>query len=124
MYAPLEHRHLRDRVAGTTTMIGDTNAGATDLQSSISGDGRYVAYTNLDLNYSDSWQVFVYDTTTGDDELVGVLPDGTVGDDDNLLDWSTALSNDGNYIAFESDSTNLVTDDLNGAADVFEQRLN
>src|SRR5436189_117254 len=47
---------------------------------------------------------------------VSVASGGTEGDDASL---GSALSADGRFVAFDSDATNLVAGDTNGATDVF-----
>ena len=61
--------------------------------------------------------VFVYDFETGQTQRVSVASDGTQGD--NFSGYYTAISADGNYIAFESAASNLVSGDTNQKIDVF-----
>jgi len=91
-------------------------------RSSISSDGRYVAFvsdaTNLvtgDTNVSGD--VFVYDRDTDTIERVSVNNIGVQGDGNS--DYPS-ISSDGRYIAFHSLATNLVTGgDTNIGYDVF-----
>jgi len=97
---------------------GNSNSGF----SSISADGRYVAFesqaTNLVSNDTNGfWDVFVHDTQTGQTIRVSVASDGTEGNDDSI--FTASISADGRYVAFYSEATNLVEDDTNGFADIF-----
>ena len=89
--------------------------------SSISADGRYVAFswyaTNLVPNdTNDSHDVFVRDLQTGITELVSVASDGTPGNDYSIL---TSMSSDGRFVTFYSAASNLVPDDTNNVVDIF-----
>ncbi len=89
--------------------------------SALSGDGRLVAFASLahDLVGGDSngvQDVFVHDTWTGNTELVSVSMAGAQADADCL---GPVLSEDGRFVAYRSDATNLVPGDLNGLSDVF-----
>jgi photosystem II stability/assembly factor-like uncharacterized protein/6-phosphogluconolactonase (cycloisomerase 2 family) len=114
-----------DRDTDTIERISINDEGAEGDSSSsapaISSDGRYVAFqssaTNLvadDTNGSND--VFVYDRTLDTIERVSVDDEGTEGDDGS---YSSTLSADGRYVAFESDATNLFVDDENGGLDSF-----
>ena len=82
----------------------------------VSADGRFVAYSsrasNLvpeDTNNTDD--IFVYDRTTQIIERVSVSNDGVQG---NFQSINPSISADGNFVAFESEATNLVPNDRNG----------
>ncbi|QQR82137.1 PD40 domain-containing protein [Candidatus Campbellbacteria bacterium] len=90
-------------------------------EPSISSDGRYVAFdsgaTNLvggDTGVADD--IFVYDRTFDIIERVSVDSDGLESDGSSR---DPAISGDGRYVAFDSEATNLVAGDTNGATDVF-----
>ena len=53
-------------------------------------------------------------------KLVSKHSDGTHGDDDSD---NPSISDDGRYVAFDSDATNLVKNDTNGEYDVFWRHL-
>ncbi|MBC7230291.1 MAG: PD40 domain-containing protein [Actinobacteria bacterium] len=76
----------------------------------ISSDGRYVAFrsraTNLVTPATSGLQVFRKDTETGEVRLVSA---NAAGEQGNGFSTTTAISADGRYVAFYSDSTNLVT---------------
>lgn len=89
------------------------------VSQSISADGRFVTYSTLH-GYSDTTEgiygVFVVDRQTDTTELVSVASDGT---DANGLSDGGSISADGRFVAYQSDATNLVPGDTNGATDVF-----
>ena len=121
-----EDLFLRDRQTGETTRISVSSIGAQADESSyypaISGDGRFIAFmsdaTNLvsgDTNgFSD---IFLHDRQTGTTTRVSVSSSGAQGN--NLSDSYVSITDDGRFIAFNSEATNLVSGDMNGAADVF-----
>jgi Tol biopolymer transport system component len=123
-------------MTGTTNRISYNPAGGMfDLLSfipAISGDGRYVAFVSSVL-YPEVKQasvvptyrkdVFVRDTLTGTTSLVSATLDGTspladsVGD--SLFGGNIAISGDGRYVVFASDSAKLVANDNNFSTDFF-----
>jgi Tol biopolymer transport system component len=123
-------------MTGTTNRISYNPAGGMfDLLSfipAISGDGRYVAFVSSVL-YPETKQasvvptyrkdVFVRDTLTGTTSLVSATLDGTspladsVGD--GIFGGNIAISGDGRYVAFASDSARLVANDNNFSTDFF-----
>jgi Ca2+-binding RTX toxin-like protein len=123
-------------MTGTTNRISYNPAGGMfDLLSyipAISGDGRYVAFVSSVL-YPEIKQasivptyrkdVFVRDTLTGTTSLVSATLDGTspladsVGD--SLSAGNIAISGDGRYVVFASDSAKLVANDNNFSTDFF-----
>ncbi len=121
---------VHDRLTGTTERVsvasGGTQSNAGSLGSALSADGRFVAFqsdgTNLvpgDTN--GATDVFVHDRVTGATERVSVASGGGTQGNRNSGGFFAfpALSADGRLVAFESDATNLVATDTNGATDVF-----
>ncbi len=117
---------LHDIKTGTTELISVATDGKSgdDLSfwSSVSSDGRYVAFmsnaNNLvasDTNYSAD--IFLRDREKGTTTLVSLAYDGAQA---NSQSEYPVISADGRYIAFASDATNIVSDDTNGYRDVFE----
>jgi uncharacterized repeat protein (TIGR01451 family) len=96
------------------------DASGTSSVSAISGDGRFVAFgsnaTNLIASGNLPFGIFVHDRQTGSTELVSVSSTGRQGEG---FTQSPAISDDGRFVAFDSDATNLVAGDLNGITDVF-----
>jgi RHS repeat-associated protein len=117
---------LRDRVAGTTTLVSRTPAGVpagANFQNtvSISGDGRFVAFgsgadTLVSGDANQGMDVFVWDRLANSMTRESI---GTTGTEAVQTSNSPRLSADGRYIAFESIAPNLVLGDTNGAEDVF-----
>src|SRR5216117_3702789 len=116
---------VHDRQTGTTERVSvasdGTESNAASLGSALSADGRFVAFQSdaTDLVASDTngvTDVFVRDRQTGTTERVSVAPDGAQA---NNASSYPALSADGRFVAFQSDATNLVAGDTNGATDVF-----
>lgn len=122
---------VRDRLAGTTELVSLSSSGAIGDDSSggarISADGRFVSFNSLSRNFfandhNDTWDVFVRDRLAQTTELVSLSTSGATGD--RQSDGST-ISGDGRFVAFESQSTDLVSSDSNGWQDVFvRDRLN
>jgi Tol biopolymer transport system component len=114
-----------DSLSRTTTRVSVASDGAEGYfgayAASISGDGRYVAFTSSATNLvagdtNGASDVFLHDTQTGETTRVSLASDGSQG-----YGWSEvpSISTDGRYIAFYSAATNLVANDTNGASDVF-----
>jgi Tol biopolymer transport system component len=102
-----------------TGIAGNGTSG--HASTSLSGDGRFVAFlsdaTNLvpgDLNAKRD--AFVKDRATGQVERVSVAATGVEADG-----WTmhVSISADGRYVAFASTATNLVPNDVNNVIDVF-----
>jgi uncharacterized repeat protein (TIGR01451 family) len=112
--------------------------GAIGNNSSVTGDhlgdygdmtpdGRFVVFASVASNLvagdtNGVGDVFVRDRRTGVTERVSVGPKGVQGNgDSNFLGISTApaISDDGRYVAFKSDASNLVKGDRNNLTDVF-----
>lgn len=104
-----------DEGNGVTSRVSVSSGGVAGNNSSsrptISADGRYVAFrssaTNLvagDTNGTDD--VFLHDRQTGTTTRISVGVGGLQGDGDSSL---PTLSDDARYIAFRSNSTNLIS---------------
>jgi ribosomal protein L14 len=121
---------IHNRQAGITNIVSVHSSGAqgnsSSMQSSVTPDGRYVAFYSNASNLVDvdsngnSTDAFVRDRQEGTTELVtlndaGQQPNGPLFDAE-----APPISDDGRYVAFNSDGTNIVEPDLNGtASDVF-----
>lgn len=110
---------------GTTVRVslssGGTQGDEASYEPTISATGRFVAFasgaTNLvagDTNGASD--VFLHDQLTGQTRRVSVASGGAQGDADSL---NPSIAANGRFIAFESYATTLVSDDWNGAFDVF-----
>lgn len=91
------------------------------MWSTISADGRYVAFLSAASNLvaddtNNTADIFVHDRQTGQTNRVSVASDGMEG---NALSRHPSISADGRYIAFASRASNLVGNDMNSTLDVF-----
>ena len=89
--------------------------------SSISGDGRFVAFSSFASNLvpgdtNDETDAFVHDRHTGETERVGVSSFGVQGGNGSS---NPLISANGRFVAFVSRSSNLVPGDTNRRLDVF-----
>src|SRR5262249_6096298 len=94
---------------------------ARSIVPSISADGRYVAFqseaTNLVTGDTDGVSdIFVHDRITGTTVRVSISSTGVQGNGYSSL---ASISSDGRFVAFQSEASNLVSNDFNGAEDVF-----
>ncbi len=101
--------------------LGNESDGNSDL-SSISADGRYIAFASYATNLvpgdtNGSVDFFVYDRNSNTIERVSVDDLGNEGNADS--DYFIDLSSDGRYAIFRSAATNLVPGDTNGVLDIF-----
>jgi Ca2+-binding RTX toxin-like protein len=102
---------------GTGGIQGNKNSG----YSSISADGRYVAFDSFASNLvsgdtNNTSDIFVYDTVANTTRRVSVDSNGTQG---NHRSYSGSISADGRYVAFGSYASNLVSGDTNNERDIF-----
>lgn len=116
---------VRDLPTAITTLVsvnaGDKQGNGHSDHPAITADGRYVVFqsdaTNLvPADKNEVTDVFIYDQQTGQISRVSVSSAGEAG---NGASRSPALSDDGRYVVFHSDATNLVSGDTNGVDDVF-----
>ncbi len=116
---------VRDLVAGTTTRVSVSSAGAqgngSSLWGTISDDGLLVSFessaTNLvagDVNGTDD--VFVHDRSSGTTTLANLSSGGAQS---NSYSSGGTISGNGLFVLFQSAGTNLVGGDGNGDIDVF-----
>jgi len=90
-------------------------------RSSISADGRYVAFESVSTNLvspptPSTWQIFVRDRFAGATTVASVSTGGAYGDSSSLF---PSVSGTGRYVAFESTSTNLVSPPTSGDNQVY-----
>ncbi len=110
----------------------NNQATGSSYESSISADGRYVAFesaagnlvsgdtdTNSSSDISSS-DIFRKDLQTA--EIVRFSVDASGAEANNTSYWPS-ISADGRYIAFESDASNLISGDTNSSMDIFRVRL-
>ncbi|PKN65255.1 MAG: hypothetical protein CVU57_11495, partial [Deltaproteobacteria bacterium HGW-Deltaproteobacteria-15] len=109
----------KDRVSVSSD---GSEGNGSSVYSSISADGRYVAFqstaSNLvsgDTNGKDD--IFVHDRQTGATTRVSVSSGGLEGN--GFSNGRPSISADGRYVAFQSTASNLVSGDTNGKYDIF-----
>ena len=127
---------VHDRQSGTSVRVSIDSSGteADDYSDSpsISGNGRYVAFTsnatNLVSGDSNGWKdIFVHDRDTDGDGVfdeagavktvrVTVASDGTEADASSL---APSISADGRHVAFQSTATTLIPGDTSGTQHIF-----
>ncbi len=116
---------VRDRQTSQTARVSVASGGAQgdreSLAPSISADGRLVAFhspasTLVTGDSNGVADVFVHDRQTGQTTRVSLSSGGAQG---NGRSDTPSLSGDGRWVAFESEASNLVSDDTNGAQDIF-----
>jgi hypothetical protein len=119
--------YLRDLQLNTTTLVSDndTTISGNARDISISDDGRYVLFRSDDstlapLDNNDSWDVFRWDRTTGQIDLVSANVTGlATGNAPSANGDPPVMSADGRYIAFSSMASDFVLGDTNNRYDVF-----
>jgi Tol biopolymer transport system component len=116
---------VQDRLTNTTTRVSVDSAGnqanGYSYTPSISADGRFVAFTSNASNIvpgdtNNSFDIFVRDTLTNTTTCVSVDSAGNPG---NLQSGSPSISADGRFVAFTSESSNIVPGDTNISRDIF-----
>lgn len=112
-----------DRLRNTFTCVSvDANGVPVGgFHSSISANGRFVAFASESPNLvagdvNGLIDIFVRDLQTRTTFLVSVSSTGVQSDD---LSERAALSDDGQFVVFESVASTLVTGDSNGERDIF-----
>ena len=115
---------LYDRDTQNITRISEAADGAVGNNSSqdisISSDGRYITYSssadNLVSGDSNSKEdIFLYDRETGVTELISM----NEGVQSNGNSTSATISDDGRFITYDSDATNLVAGATSGVRQVY-----
>ncbi len=121
--------HAPEARAGAIERVSVSSNGEQANQASfdpvISADGRYVAFMSYATNLvatdtGGKRNIFVRDRQADQTALVSV---GMQGQPANGESFFPDLSPDGRYLAFQSDASNLVSGDGNGAQDVFVRDL-
>jgi Tol biopolymer transport system component len=114
-----------DNVAGTLERVSVSSSGAQAAgeceHPAISTDGRFVAFDSYAGNLvagstSGRSDIYLRDRQAGTTEVVSISTGGARGDADS---FRPSISSDGRFVAFESNSANLVAGDTNGVNDVF-----
>lgn len=114
-----------DRNRGTTERLSVSSAGAQgnswSSSPSISGTGRFVAFTSSASNLvagdgNSATDIFVHDRWTGATKRASVSSAGAQG---NRLSLSPSISDNGRFVTFPSNASNLVAGDTNNDVDTF-----
>jgi flagellin-like hook-associated protein FlgL len=117
--------YIKDTVSGELRLASVTasgilgNAGSTN--GSLSSDGTWSVIDSFASNFvagdtNGTRDVFLKNTVTGDLRLVSVSQAGLIG---NGQSFAMDVSDDGRYVTFNSDASNLVVGDTNGVRDAF-----
>lgn len=125
--------YIYDSVNQTTTLVSHQNGILTTAGNGkagnavISGNGRYIAFTNDSTNLvagqtdtNADMDLFLYDRTNGSIVLISHSAGSNTTASNNGV-RSMAISDDGRFVVYTSEATNLVTGqtDANGGLDVF-----
>jgi len=123
---------LHDMQTGETKRVSvDSNgtqangASTNYINSTISGDGRYITFASTATNLvtgdtNGKSDIFLHDMQTGTTKMISLADDSTLGNADSV---NPVISSDGQHIAYSSSATNLVANDTNGQCDIFEYNL-
>jgi hypothetical protein len=122
--APTSNVYLFDRIAGTNTLVSHVASSTTvapavsSTDPVLSDDGSTVAFVSsaTDLVSGQAptpyTNVFLYGVNTGIARLASGSPANPANGDSD----SPALSDNGSVVAFRSDASNLVPEQLNGSS--------
>lgn len=123
--------YLRDTRTGRTTLLGGTAQPPDDgsVTPVVSANGQFVAFVSRAANLvsrdrNKSFDVFLYEVATGAITLVSRSMSGGTANGASL---GPAISDDGRFVAFQSDASDMAcarncpsaTDDINLLPDVF-----
>ncbi|UQN10823.1 NPCBM/NEW2 domain-containing protein [Deinococcus sp. QL22] len=122
---------VRDLQAGTTTRVSlandgsQSNSGSFNFNSSISADGRLIAFSSFASNLvpgdtNGDRDVFVRDLQAGTTTRVSLANDGSQS---NGFSDQSSISADGRWVVFNSYASNLISSDTNNQSDVFMRNL-
>ncbi|MBL8863824.1 MAG: PD40 domain-containing protein [Planctomycetes bacterium] len=116
----------RDLQTGLTRRVsvssaGQQGTGATFTGSSMSRNGRWVAFASSSPNlapgeFAAGYDIFLHDTQTSETHRITFSSTGVPA---NQNSYDPAVSDDGRYVAFQSFSTNLDPLDTDLDSDVF-----
>ena len=114
---------VRDRLTNTTTRVSVDSAGnpASGFSSSISADGRFVAFSSeasklVPGDTDENGDIFVRDRLTNTTTPVSVNSAGNQTFSESNF---PSISADGRFVAFESFASDLVPGDTNNTSDIF-----
>lgn len=121
---------VRDLQNGTTERVSLNSSGAESIlgggtfNSSISGDGRFVAFSSHASDFvandtNGKNDVFLRDRVSGTTVRVSVDSAGNEADDSSASSNPPAVSDDGRYVAFTSRASNLVGSAVSDYRDIY-----
>jgi Tol biopolymer transport system component len=119
---------LRDLAKGITERVsvadGGVQATGGSTEPAVSSDGRFVAFSsaapNLAPGNKQVFDVYVRDRVNDTTRPVATSANGDLG---NGSSEAPVITPSGRFIAFSSNSSDLVPEDTNGAEDIFVQDL-
>jgi WD40-like Beta Propeller Repeat len=111
---------LISRSSNDATLSTFYESADADISGATAEDGRYVVFVSSSAGFA-GWpvkhrQIFLRDRNTGTTKLISAALDGEEGNGDS---FAPAIAANGTAVAFESYSSNLVTNDKNGVRDIF-----
>jgi hypothetical protein len=116
---------LRSLATGKTSVVSVSSTeeigDAESWDPAISATGRYITFGSLASNLvaidtNAEHDVFVRDRKQ---ETTRIMSRTAGGSESDGQSFSATISDDGQFVVFSSDATNLVSDDTNDASDVF-----
>jgi hypothetical protein len=130
--------YVHDRITQTTERVSISTSGQQGNNDSgqhvvninnivpidnigVSFDGRYIAFYSLASNLvpddtNNAADIFVRDRQTNTTTRISVSSSGAQGNGESIY---PDISNDGRFVVFESEASNLVPSDVNNTRDVF-----
>jgi Tol biopolymer transport system component len=123
--------YLRDRTAGTTTLVSTNlngTGGGNDYSAlpQVSTNGQLVVFQSdasdlVSNDINNASDIFLRNVAAGTTTLISVAPDGSLG---NGPSSDPIMTPDGRYVAFLSSATNLTSGiSTNGMPDLFVRDL-
>lgn len=105
--------------------VGGVEANGASFVEDVTPDGRYVVFSSFASNLvaddtNSVPDIFVYDTLA---ETIALVSLNGEGDQANGESSEASISDDGRFVCFTSEATNLVSGDSNGVTDVFRRDL-
>lgn len=105
--------------------MGGVEANGASFVEDVTPDGRYVVFSSFASNLvaddtNDQRDVFICDTLA---EIIELVSKDSSGNLANGASNEASISDDGRFVCFSSDATNLVSGDSNGVSDVFRRDL-
>lgn len=124
-FSQLCHADIEPVSVADPALAVSVSGNGLSTPSEISPDGRFVVFSSLASNlatndFNNNMDVFRRDRQLGTTLLISANPDGFSG---NGASVSPSTSTNGEWIAFQSDASDLVDGDTNGATDIFVKNV-